>query len=82
MTIQQIRERVKVFATAALFMKNTGFDAIEIHFEQVALSLHHASNFSLNFTVKKIQKPEHGAKVVQNSTENECRESGTLNESA
>ncbi len=32
MTVAQIKERVKVFGNAASWMKNTGFDAIEIHF--------------------------------------------------
>ncbi len=32
LTIPQIRDRVRVFADAAGFMKSVGFDAIEIHF--------------------------------------------------
>jgi 2,4-dienoyl-CoA reductase-like NADH-dependent reductase (Old Yellow Enzyme family) len=32
LTIPQIKERVQTFARAALFMQQTGFDAIEIHF--------------------------------------------------
>ena len=32
LTIPQIRDRVRVFANAAAFMKDVGFDAIEIHF--------------------------------------------------
>jgi 2,4-dienoyl-CoA reductase-like NADH-dependent reductase (Old Yellow Enzyme family) len=32
LTKLQIRERVQTFSRAAAFMKNTGFDAIEIHF--------------------------------------------------
>lgn len=31
LSVQQIRERVQVFARAAAFMKSVGFDAIEIH---------------------------------------------------
>jgi 2,4-dienoyl-CoA reductase-like NADH-dependent reductase (Old Yellow Enzyme family) len=32
LSVPQIQERVKVFARAAAFMKDVGFDAIEIHF--------------------------------------------------